>query len=95
MWLCAALVVVFGLPLAFLDDMGWRNTFGGLSASSLGLFAFAMAGNGLATGQIRIHFSVIHRARQPRLFGAAIGLVCAAGTAVVSAVVWALIFKAG
>ena len=44
MWFFA---VLFGLPLAVLDDEGWRRASGTLSVLSLDGFALAMAADGL------------------------------------------------
>lgn len=95
MWLCGALFILFGLPAAFVEDGGWRHVLLGLSALSLGCFALAMAGDGLVKGQIRLQFSLIERAARPRLFWAAIALVCVTGAAVAATAVWALLFKTG
>ena len=93
MWLCGALFVLFGLPLAFLEDTVWRHICGGLSVLSLGLFALAMVGDGLVKGKIRIQFSLIDRATQPRIYWAAIALISAAGIGVVIAAIWVFFFK--
>jgi hypothetical protein len=95
MWIFAALFVVFGLLLAIADDASARNLFGGLSIASLGIFAFAMAFDGIAKGQIRIQFDVIKRDNRPRLFRAAVVTVCAAGAAALWTAVWFLFLKAG
>ncbi|WP_170517508.1 hypothetical protein [Ruegeria atlantica] len=93
MWVFAALFVVTGLPLALTEDEQWQRLWGGSSALSLGLFALSMAADGLLRGQIRIHFSIIRRSSQSRLFFSAIALVFAAGAGVIIAVVWAIFFK--
>jgi hypothetical protein len=93
MWLCGALFVLFGLPLAVLEDTAWRTICGGLSVLSLGLFALSMAADGLTKGTIRIQFSVIDRTAQPRSFWAAIAVVSAAGAGVIIAGIWVLFFK--
>ena len=93
MWLCAALFVLFGLPLAVIDDRGWRHLCGGLSALSLGGSAFFMVGNSLVNGTIRLQTSWVHRATQPRTFWASIVLVFSVGIGVMIAAIWALFFK--
>ncbi len=93
MWVFGALFVLFGLPLAVIDEPNWRNISGGLSVFSLGLFALAMAADGLTKGIIRFQFSVIDRTTRPRTFWAAIVLVSAAGAGVIIAGVLVLFFK--
>ncbi len=93
MWLCGGLFVAFGLPLAVVEDRGWQHVLGGISALSLGGFGLAMAGDGVAKGQIRLHFSVIRRAARPRAFWAAVALAAAAGAGAVASAFWALVFK--
>ncbi len=93
MWAFGALFLLFGIPLFFVEDTAWVRRFTSLSVLSLGCFAFAMAGNGLFKGMIRIQFSQIYRATQPVWFWAAICLVSAAGTAAIATSVWAYLFK--
>lgn len=93
MWLCAALFVLFGLPLAFIEDIAWQHVSGGLSILSLSLFALAMVGNGLVKGKIRLQFSWINRTTQPRTFWASIALVFSTGMGVMIAAIWVLFFK--
>ncbi|WP_170575718.1 hypothetical protein [Ruegeria atlantica] len=93
MWFFAALFVATGLPLSLTEDEQWQRLWGGSSALSLGLFAISMAADGLLRGQIRIHFSIIRRSSQPRLFFSAIALVFAAGTGVIIAAIWAIFIK--
>ncbi|HSR55399.1 MAG TPA: hypothetical protein VLN73_04120 [Alphaproteobacteria bacterium] len=94
MWVFAGLFVAFGLMMAVSDAPGTKNTFGGLSIASLGSFALAMAADGILTGQIRIQFDVIERAKRPRLFWSSVTLVLAAGIVVMVGAVWVLFFKA-
>ena len=93
MYLCGALVVLFGLPLAVIEDTVWKHVCGGVSTLSLSLFAFFMAGDGVVKGKIRLQFSWIYRATQPRAFWASIALVLCAGMGVMIAAIWALFFK--
>ena len=93
MWLFGALFVLFGLPLAVVEDGGWARVWGGLSLLSLGGFALAMAGDGMVKGQIRVQFSRIQRTTQPWLFWATIALVSATGVVVIITAVWVLFFK--
>ena len=93
MWLFGALFVLFGLPLAVVEDSGWQRVWGGLSLLSLGSFALAMAGGGMVTGQIRVQFSTIERSAQPYVFWAAIAIVSAAGVVVIITAFWAVFFK--
>jgi hypothetical protein len=92
-WVCAALFVLFCVPLAFLEDGNWRNISGGLSLLSLGSFALALAGDGLAKGQIRLTLTPISRATKPRLFWASIAYVAAIGGIVIVGGIWAILFK--
>ena len=94
MWLFGVLFVLFGLPLAFIEDIAWQHVCGGLSILSLSLFALAMVFNGLARGKIRLQFSWIDRATQPRTFWASIALVFSTGMVVMIAAIWVLFFKA-
>ena len=48
----------------------------------------------VAKGKIRVQFSVIERASQPRLFWALVALIAAAGIVVLARAAWALFFKA-
>ena len=94
MWLFGVLFVLFGLPLAFVEDIAWQHLCGGLSILFLSLFALAMVCNGLARGKIRLQFSWIYRTNQPRTFWASIALVFATGMVVMIAAIWVLFFKA-
>jgi hypothetical protein len=93
MWLCAALFILFGLPLVFVEDSGWQRVCVGLSALSLGCFALAMAGDGLVKGEIRVQFSQIKRTAQPHFFWTAIALVSSTGVVVIITAFWAMFFK--
>ena len=93
MWLCGALFVLFGLPLAVIEDTVWKHVSGGLSILFLSLFAFSMVGDGLVKGKIRLQFSWIYRATQPRAFWASIALVLCAGMGVMITAIWVLFFK--
>ncbi len=92
-WVFAALFVACGLPLFFVEDVGWRNTWGGLSLIGLGGFALSMARDAVKSGEVRLNFSRIKRADSPRLFWATLALIAAAGVSVLVAAVWALFFK--
>jgi len=94
MWLFGVLFVVFGLPLAVIEDGFWQQLCGVLSTLSLGCFALAMAGDGLVKGEIRLQFSLIQRAARPRAFWAAIGLVATAGVGVILSAFWMMFIKA-
>ena len=94
MWVFAGLFVVFGLLMAVVEGTTARNIWGGLSVASIAGFAFAMVFDGISKGEIRVHFNVIKRATQPRLFWAAVTLVGAAGIAVVVSAAMVLFFKA-
>ena len=93
MWLFAALFILFGLALGFVEDRGWQNVCGGMSVLSLGCFGMAMAGDGLVKGEIRLQFSLIKRAAQPRLYWTAIALVFTTGVGVIITAVWAIFLK--
>jgi len=93
-WAFAGLFVLCGLPLFWVEDSGWRNTWGGLSLIGLGGFALAMAADAVTSGQVRLNLTVIRRAQSPRLFWAALALIASAGLAVLIAAGWALAFKA-
>ena len=92
-WVFGAGFILFGLPLIMVEDAAARDIWGSLSTFSLGGFAFAMAYDAAATGTIRMQFSTINRAAQPRAFWAAVGLVTLAGLGVVIAAGWLLFFK--
>ncbi len=94
MWVFASLFVAFGLLMAAVEDTTARKIWGGLSVASLGGFAFAMVFDGVSKGEIRVQFSVIERATQPRLFWAAVTLVGAAGIGVVVSAAMVLFFRA-
>ena len=93
MWVFGGLFVVFGLLLAGADSITARNILGGLSIASLGAFALTMVFDGVLKGEIRVQFSVIKRATQPRLFWAAVVLIGATGIAVMVSAAWVLYFK--
>lgn len=93
MWIFAGLFVLFGLAAMIPEDPGRIRLGVGLSTLSLGGFAISMVGDALATGQIRLQFSVIHRASRPWLFWSAVMLVTAAGAGVLAAGIWFLFFK--
>ena len=65
-WIAAALFLLCGLPLLVVEDLWWGRFWGGLAVLWLGVFALAMARAGVTTGQVRMNFSVIRRASQPR-----------------------------
>ncbi len=92
-WILAGLFVLFGLPLMLTDDPAWRQIWGGLSTLALGGFAVSMVWTALPTGQIRLQYSVIRHAQQPRLFWASVLLVAAAGGGVLISSGWLLLFK--
>ncbi|MCP4327728.1 MAG: hypothetical protein GY791_04740 [Alphaproteobacteria bacterium] len=93
MWACAALFVIFGLALLVTEDDVSQNLAIGLSTLCLGCFGLAMAGGGVAKGQIRFQTAVIQRRTQPRAFWAAIVLVSAAGGGTIVAALWALFVR--
>ena len=93
MWLFAGLFMLFAAPLLFVEDRDWARIWVSLSTLFLGLFAFAMAADGVARGQIKFHFSTIRHADQPRIFWAAITIVFGAGVAVVVTAFWAMFIK--
>jgi hypothetical protein len=92
-WVFAGLFVASGLPLAVVEDAGWRNLCGGFSLIGLGGFALSMVRDAVRSGQIRLHATVIRRARSPRLFWATLALIDAAGLGVLVGAVWALFVK--
>jgi len=93
MWTFGALFRLFGLPLFIVEDTAWARLWTSLCVLSLGCFAFAMAGDGLIKGTIRIQFSLIHRTSQPIAFWAAIFMVSAAGTGAMATAIWAYFVK--
>ena len=93
MWAFGGLFVVFGLFLAVADGTTARDIWGGLSVTSLGSFALAMAFDGVSKGEIRLQFNVIKRATQPRLFWAIVVVIMGTGTVVIMSAVWAMFFK--
>ncbi len=93
MWLCAALVILFLLPLVFVKESGWLRVCVGLSVLSLGCFGLAMAGDGIVKGEITLQFSQIKRTAQPRLFWTIIVLIFTAGGCVIVTAFWAMFFK--
>jgi len=94
MWVFGGMFVVFGLLMAVADSTTARDIWGGLSITSLGSFALAMALDGVSKGEIRVQFDVIKRASQPRLFWATVTLIGAAGIGVIVGAAWILFFKA-
>lgn len=92
-WLCGALFILFGLPMVFAEDQGWQKAWASLSTLSLGCFGLAMVADGLVKGEIRLQFSLIRRATQPRTFWATIVLVAAAGVGTIITAIWATFFK--
>jgi len=89
----AALAVLFGLPLLILEDAGWQRLCAGLSALSLGAFALAWARHAVAVGQIKLQFSWIRVAAQPRTFWATVAMLVVTGTVVIVSAIWMLFFK--
>jgi hypothetical protein len=83
-WVFAGLFVASGLPLAVVEDAGWRNLCGGFSLIGLGGFALSMVRDAVRSGQVRLNLTVIRRTRSPRL---------AAGLGVLVGAVWALFVK--
>lgn len=92
-WIAAALFLLCGLPLLVVEDLWWGRFWGGLVVFWLGVFALAMARAAVATGQVRMNFSVIRRAAQPRTFWAAIALLVFAGSVVLVSAFWFWFFK--
>lgn len=93
MWMFGALFLLFGLPLFFVEDIFWARLCTSLSVLSLGCFAFAMVGDALAKGTIRIQFSQIVRNAQPIAFWTSITLVTAAGVGALATGIWAYFVK--
>jgi hypothetical protein len=93
-WLFATLFVLCGLPLLVTEDPAWQRIWAGVSATCLGAFALAWAHHAVRVGQIKLQFSWIRRASQPRTFWATIFMLLATGTIVVVSGVWILFFKA-
>lgn len=93
MWVFAALFLLFGLPLFFVEDKSWQKALLGLSTLSLGGFALAMAGDGVLKGEIKFNLSLIKRRDQPVVFWLTVALVTAAGIATIITGIWALFFK--
>lgn len=93
MWLCAGLFLLSGIPLFWIEDPNWARISASLALLFLGLFALAMAADGVAQGQIRFQFSIVRRAQRPRLFWATVGLVIVAGIGVLVTAAWAMFFK--
>ena len=93
-WVFAALFVACGLPLLFVEDVGWRHIWGGLSLVGLGGFALSLARDAVRSGEVRFNHTLIRRADSPRLFWATLTLIAATGVVVLVAAVWALFFKA-
>lgn len=92
-WVFAVLFVLFGVLIPATENPAWIRWWAGLSTLCLGGFGFSMAGDAIQTGQIRVQFSVIQRAKQPWLFWAAVMLVAAAGFGASSSGIWFLFFK--
>lgn len=92
-WICASLFVLFGAAALLTEAADWRRFLGGLSVLSLGAFAVSMVRDALASGQIRLQYSVIRRAQQPRLFWAAILAIAVAGMIVLIGGLWLLSFE--
>jgi hypothetical protein len=92
-WTFAALFVLFGLPLFFLEDPGWARLSAGLSTLSLGGFALAWARHAVAVGQIKLQHSWIHVATRPRLFWATMAMLVVTGSGVIVGAIWMLFFK--
>ena len=93
MWLCAALFLIFGLPLFVVEDEDWRKYLLGLCAMSLGGFALSMAGDGCQKGEIKFNLSLISRRDQPVAFWSAVTIVTVAGVVTFGAGIWAIFFK--
>lgn len=93
-WIAAALFLLCGLPLLVVEDLWWGRFWGGLAVLWLGVFALAMARAAVTTGQVRMNFSVIRRASQPRTFWAMIALLVFAGSVVLISAFWLWFFKA-
>ena len=92
-WTFAALFVLFGLPLYFVQDVVWRHIWGGSSTLCLGGFALALAFSAVTTGELRFQFTLIRRADQPRTFWSAVALVAVTGLVVIITGVWRIWLK--
>lgn len=93
MWFFAGCFIVFGMPLFFVSDNWWRQLWGGLAMLFLGGLAIAFANNGVQKGEIRLQYSLIRRANQPRTFWAVVAISGTAGAGVVVDAIWILFFK--
>jgi hypothetical protein len=93
-WIAGALFLLGGLPLLVVEDIRWAHFWGGLAVFWLGAFALTMARAAVAAGQLRINFSVVRRASQPRTFWAVIALLVIAGAVVLISAFWFWFFKA-
>lgn len=92
-WVFAGLFVCFGLLIPVTEDTDWLRWWVGLSTLCLGGFGLSMAADALATRQIRLQYSIIRQAQQPRLYWAAVVLVAATGVSVSIVGLWFLFFK--
>jgi hypothetical protein len=93
-WIAGALFLLYGLPLLIVEDLWWARFWGGLAVFWLGAFALAMARAAVATGKLRINFSIVRRASQPLTFWAVIALLVFAGAVVLVSAFWFWFFKA-
>lgn len=92
-WVFVGLFVLFGALVFASESAPWRRFWAGLSMLTLGGFAFSFVRDALTTGQMRVQYSVIRYAAQPRLFWATVVLVVGAGVVVVIGGLWVLFFK--
>jgi hypothetical protein len=92
-WIFLGLFLLFGAAILMAESGVWRQYWAELSTLCLGGFAISMVRDALKTGHIRVQYSVIRCANQPRLFWAAVILIAAAGVTVSIGGLWFLFFK--
>lgn len=96
LWIFAALFLLCGLPLLFLDSENpdsASKAVAGMAALSLGGFALSLAWNACESGGLQmLHFGY-QRATQPRRFFATVAVLILAGCATVVAGIRFLLFQ--
>ncbi len=93
MYLFAGIFGLLGVPLVMLRDQGLAMMLGGFAMGSLGCLALTLGWAALARGEMGLQFTIIHRARRPRLFRAAVVLVFAAGAGVLVGAAWMILLN--
>lgn len=96
-WIFAALFLLCGIPLLFLDrdnpDPAAAQLLAGTAALFLGGFGVCLAWSAWEVGAIKLQHVNYTRAGEPRRFMATVAMIFLAGCGTLASAVWFFFFK--